>query len=200
VKGVAAPLPTNHPFYVLFEASGSDADRLRSEHEKLLEEAMNEGLLIDATISTSRASAAAIWRIRDSSVELGRTFGVGARVGLDVSLAIDRMEEYVLRVRSRIKELDPNAFAIVLGHAGDGNLHVTVYHHDTPEKHEAMEQLLYGMTREFDGSVSAEHGIGILKRPYLKLSRTEAELETMRMLKRTLDPHNILNPGRIFTL
>src|SRR5262249_53162350 len=127
VKGVAAPLVTNHPFYVLFEASGSDAERLRVEHEKLLEEAMNEELLIDATISTSRASAAAIWRIRDSSVELGRTFGVGARVGLDVSLAIDGMEQYALAVRSRIKQLDPNAFAIILGHVGDGNLHVTVY-------------------------------------------------------------------------
>ena len=87
-----------------------------------------------------------------------------------------------------------------MGHAGDGNLHVTVHHDDTPDKHDEMERLLYGMTREFDGSVSAEHGIGILKRPYLKLSRTEAELETMRMLKRALDPHNILNPGRIFTL
>ncbi len=126
---------------------------------------MNEGLLIDATLSTSRASAAAIWRIRDSSVELGRTFGVGARVGLDVSLAIDRMESYALTVRSRIKQLDPNAFAIIMGHAGDGNLHVTVYHDDTPDKHDEMERLLYGLTREFDGSVSAEHGIGILKRP-----------------------------------
>jgi FAD/FMN-containing dehydrogenase len=188
------------PKVMLFEASGSDADRLRADHEKLLEEAMNEGLLIDATISTSRASAAAIWRIRDSSVELGRTFGTISRIGLDVSLAIDRMEEYALTVRSRIKELDPNAFAIIMGHAGDGNLHVTAYHADTPDKHDDMERLLYGLTREFDGSVSAEHGIGILKRPYLKLSRTEAELETMRMLKRALDPHNILNPGRVFTV
>jgi len=200
VKGVAAPLPTNHPFYVLFEASGSDADRLHADHEKLLEEAMNEGLLIDATISTSRASAAAIWRIRDSSVELGRTYGVGARVGLDVSLAVDRMEDYALTVRSRIKEIDPNAFAVILGHVGDGNLHVSVYHDETPDKHEDMERLLYGMIRDYDGSVSAEHGIGILKRPYLKLSRTEAELETMRMLKRTLDQNNILNRGRVFVL
>ena len=161
---------------------------------------MNEGLLLDATISTSRASAAAIWRIRDSSVELGRTYGVGARVGLDVSLAVDQMEQYVLTLRSKIKEIDPDAFAISLGHVGDGNLHVSVYHDRTPDKHDEMERLLYGLTRDFDGSVSAEHGIGILKRPYLKLSRTEAELETMRMLKRTLDPNNILNPGRIFTL
>jgi len=200
VKGVSAPLPDHYPFYVLFEASGSDAERLRADQEKLLEEAMNEGLLIDATISTSRASAAAIWRIRDSSVELGRAFGATARVGLDVSLAIDRMEEYALTVRSRIKQLDPNAFEIIMGHAGDGNLHVTVHHADTPDKHDEMEQLLYGLTREFDGSISAEHGIGMLKRPYLKLSRTAEEIEAMRALKRALDPHNILNPGRIFTM
>jgi FAD/FMN-containing dehydrogenase len=200
VKGVAAPLPTQHPFYVLFEASGSDAERLRADHEKLLEEAMGEGLLLDATISTSRASAAAIWRIRDSSVELGHSFGKTARVGLDVSLAIDRMEDYAQTVRSRIKGLDANAFAIIMGHAGDGNLHVTAHHTDTPEKHEEMERLLYGITREFDGSISAEHGIGMLKRPYLKLSRTVEEIETMRALKRALDPNNILNPGRIFAV
>ena len=200
VKGVNAPLPTSHPFYVLFEASGSDADRLREDHEKLLEEAMNEGLLIDATISTSRASAAAIWRIRDSAVELGRTFNTPARISLDVSLAIDRMEAYALDVRARIRQVDPNAFAVIMGHAGDGNLHVSVYHPETPEKLEEMTKLSYNMIREYDGSVSAEHGIGILKRPYLKLSRTEAELETMRMLKRTLDPNNILNPGRVFVL
>jgi len=200
VKGVAAPLPTHHPFYVLFEASGSDAERLRADHEKLLEEAMSEGLLLDATISTSRASAAAIWRIRDSSVELGRTFGKTARVGVDVSLAIDRMEDYAQTVRSRIKELDANAFAIIMGHAGDGNLHVTAHHADTPGKHDEMERLLYSVTREFDGSISAEHGIGMLKRPYLKLSRTAEEIETMRALKRALDPNNILNPGRIFAV
>src|SRR5262249_8834829 len=196
-KGVAAPLPANHPFYVLFEASRREAERLRADHEKLLEEAMNEGLLLDATLSTSRASALAIWRIRDSSVELGRTFGTSARVGLDVSLAIDRMEDYALTIRSRIKQLDANAYAIVMGHAGDGNRHVTAYHPDTPDKHDEMEKLLYGITRDFDGSISAEHGIGILKRPYLKMSRTAEEIETMRALKRALDPNQILNPGRI---
>jgi FAD/FMN-containing dehydrogenase len=200
VKGVAAPLPTDHPFYVLFEASGSDAERLRADHQKLLEEAMAEGMLLDGTISTTRASAAAIWRIRDSSVELGRSFGTRARAGFDVSLAIDRMEEYANTIKARVKRLDANAFVIVFGHAGDGNLHLAVHHGDTPEKHDEVEMLVYSTTREFAGSISAEHGIGILKRPYLKMSRTEEEIETMRRLKRALDPHNILNPGRIFTV
>ncbi|MDQ8729545.1 FAD-binding oxidoreductase [Bradyrhizobium sp. LHD-71] len=197
VKGVTGPLPTHHPFYVLLEASGGDAERIRADLEALLEMAMGEGQILDATISTSNASAAAIWRIRDSSVELGRSFPYAARIGFDVSLAIDRMEDYADQIASRIKKIDPEAFAIVFGHAGDGNLHIGVHHEHTPERREEFEKLVYGITGEFGGSISAEHGIGISKRPYLKMSRTAEEIETMRTLKRALDPHNILNPGRI---
>jgi FAD/FMN-containing dehydrogenase len=99
-------------------------------------------------------------------------------------------------VDARIRAIDAGAFAIVFGHAGDGNVHIGLHHKDTPEKHDEFEKLVYGITGEFGGSISAEHGIGILKRPNLKMSRTEAEIETMR----TLDPKNILNPGRVFTL
>jgi FAD/FMN-containing dehydrogenase len=197
VPGVAGPLPTHHPFYVLLEASGGDAERVHADLEKLLEMAMAEEQIVDATISTSNASAAAIWRIRDSSVELGRTFPYAARIGFDVSLAIDRMEDYAGAIASRIREIDPRAFAVVFGHAGDGNLHIGVHHEHTPERREDLEKLVYGITGEFGGSISAEHGIGILKKPYLRMSRTAEEIETMRALKRALDPHNILNPGRI---
>jgi FAD/FMN-containing dehydrogenase len=197
VKGVTGPLPTHHPFYVLLEASGSDPERIHADLEKLLEIAMEEGQVVDATMSTSHASVAAIWRIRDSSVELGRTFPYPSKIGFDVSLAIDRMEDYAGAIASRIKQIDDKAFAVILGHVGDGNLHVAVHHEHTPERREELEKLVYGITGEFAGSISAEHGIGILKRPYLKLSRTAEEIETMRTLKRALDPHNILNPGRI---
>ncbi len=200
VKGVTGPLPTHHPFYVLLEASGDDAERIHADLEKLLETAMGDGAILDATLSTSHASAAAIWRIRDSSVELGRSFPYAARLGFDVSLAIEAMEDYANTIRARIRAIDPEAFAIVFGHAGDGNLHVGVNHEHTPERREEFEQLVYAITGEFGGSISAEHGIGITKRPYLKMSRTEAEIETMRTLKRALDPNNILNPGRIFTV
>jgi FAD/FMN-containing dehydrogenase len=200
VKGVTGPLPTHHPFYVLLEASGGDAERIHADLEKLLELAMEGNMILDATLSTSNASAAAIWRIRDSSVELGRSFPYAARLGFDVSLAIDRMEEYVDTVGARIKTLDPGAFAVAFGHAGDGNLHLGVHHEHTPQKHHDFEELVYGITGEFGGSISAEHGIGILKKPYLKMSRTAEEIETMRTLKRAMDPHNILNPGRIISV
>jgi FAD/FMN-containing dehydrogenase len=200
VKGVVGPLPTHHPFYVLLEASGGDAERIHEDLEKLLEMAMGDDLILDATLSTSNASAAAIWRIRDSAVELGRTFNQAARVGFDISLAIDCMDDYADTIGARIRKIDPKAFAIVFGHAGDGNLHVTVHHEDTPEKREEFEKLVYGITGEFGGSISAEHGIGVLKKPYLRMSRTAEEIETMRTLKRAMDPNNILNPGRIISV
>jgi FAD/FMN-containing dehydrogenase len=166
---------------------------------KMARKSLGGELILDATLSTSNASAAAIWRIRDSSVELGRSFPF-PRMGFDVSLAIDRMEEYADTLDARVKAIDPHAFTVVMGHVGDGNLHPSVYHEHTPDKHDEFEKLVYDLTGEFGGSISAEHGIGILKRPYLKMSRTEEEIETMRTLKRALDPRNILNPGRIFTM
>ena len=135
------------------------------------------------------------------SVELGRTFPYAARIGFDVSLAIDRMEEYAGAIGTRIKQIDPQG----------------VRHRVRPcrrrqpassacitsirrSKHEEFEKLVYGITGEFGGSISAEHGIGILKKPYLKMSRTAEEIETMRTLKRAMDPNNILNPGRIISV
>jgi FAD/FMN-containing dehydrogenase len=198
VRGVAAPLPANHPFYVLLEASGSDAERLRSDLEGMLETALEKGIILDATIASSGAAAAAIWKIRDSSVELGRAIGPNG-VGFDISLAIDRMEAFAEVVNRELKaKIDKDAYAIVFGHAGDGNLHVNAKYPPAVDKTEDVTKLVYGITADFAGSISAEHGIGLLKRPYLKLSRTEEEIETMRTLKRALDPHGILNPGRIF--
>ena len=198
VKGVAAPLPTNHPFYVLMESSGSDGERTRADLEKLLEEALGEDIILDATIASSGAAAAAIWRIRDSSVELSRAIAPSA--GFDISLAIDRMEAFADAIERGVKTIDKDAYAIVFGHAGDGNLHVNAKYSPLADKHEEMTKLVYGITGDFGGSISAEHGIGILKRPYLRLSRTAEEIETMRTLKRALDPHHILNPGRIFEI
>ncbi|MDF0498895.1 FAD-binding oxidoreductase [Bradyrhizobium yuanmingense] len=200
VIGVVRPLSTHYPFYVLIEASGEKADRIHSDLEKLLEIAMDNNIIVDATLSTSKGSAAAIWRIRDSALELGRTFAYVSRISFDVGLAIDQMDEFAKTISMRIKMIDAGAFAIIFGHAGDGNLHVDLHHENSPDRRKDLEKLVYQITGEFGGSISAEHGVGILKRPYLKISRTKDEIETMRALKRALDPNNILNPGRIFTM
>src|SRR5450432_978476 len=198
VKGVVAPLKAGSPFYVLMESSGSDGERLRGDVEKLLEEALGEGIITDATIASSGAAAAAIWRIRDSSVEVGRA--TAPSVGSDISLAIDQMEPFTIAIEKAIKKFDKDAIMTVLGHVGDGNLHVNAKYSPPADKHEEMKEVIYSTTADFGGSISAEHGIGIARRPYLKLSRTAEEIETMRTLKRALDPHHILNPGRVFEM
>ena len=196
VKGVVGPLPTHHPFYVLLEASGGDAERIHADLEKLLEMAMGDNLILDATdVDLERVGDGDLAHPRFRRSNSAARFPYAARIGFDVSLAIDRMEEYADTIGTRIKQIDPQAFAIVFGHAGDGNLHVGVHHEHTPEKHDEFEKLVYGITGEFGGSISAEHGIGILKKPYLKMSRTAEEIETMRTLKRAMDPNNILESG-----
>ena len=161
---------------------------------------MGDNLILDATVSTSNASATAIWRIRDSAVELGRSFPYAARMGFDVSLAIDRWRTMRIRSARASGRLIRQAFAIVFGHAATATCTSAVHHEHTPEKRDEFEKLVYGITGEFGGSISAEHGIGILKKPYLKMSRTAEEIETMRTLKRAMDPNNILNPGRIISV
>ena len=114
---------------------------------------MADNLVLDAILSSSNASAAAIWRIRNSSIELGRTFPFAARMGFDVSLAIDRMRTDVDTLDARVKAINPRAFTIVMGHAGDGNLHPSVYHEHTPDRHDEFEKLVYDVTGEFGGSI-----------------------------------------------
>ena len=198
VKGVVAPLKAGSPYYILMESSGSDGERLRSDVEKLLEEALGEGIITDATIASSGAAAAAIWRVRDSSVEVSRV--TAPSVGSDISLAIDQMEPFTKAIEKAIKKVDKDAVMTVLGHVGDGNLHVNAKYSPPADKQDEMKEIIYNTTADFGGSISAEHGIGIARKPYLKLSRTAEEIETMRRLKRALDPHNILNPGRVFDM
>ena len=104
------------------------------------------------------------------------------------------------RDEKAIKKVDKDAIMTVLGHVGDGNVHVNAKYSPPADKHEEMKEIIYSTTADFGGSISAEHGIGISRRPYLKLSRTPEEIETMRTLKRALDPHHILNPGRVFEM
>ena len=142
VKGVAAPLTAGSPFYILMESSGSDAERLRGDLEKLLEEALGEEIILDATIASSGAAAAAIWRVRDSSVEVSRA--TAPSVGSDISLAIDQMEPFTNAIEKAIKKIDKDAIMIVFGHVGDGNLHVNAKYSPPADKNEEMKEIIYG--------------------------------------------------------
>ena len=138
-----------------------------------------------------------IWGLRDSVVQFQRSFD--PQVGFDVSLPIGRMQEFVDSCRAALVARYPATRALWFGHIADSNLHICVKQEpDGPTKFE-VDEIVYGQVRDYGGSVSAEHGIGLLKRKYLVYSRTPEEIDVMRRIRAALDPAGILNPGKLFS-
>ncbi|MDB5914735.1 MAG: hypothetical protein JWP22_3410 [Ramlibacter sp.] len=195
--GRPAPIAPGHAFHVLVEASGTDARLLAANVERALHGALEQGLVADAVLAKSGAEIAELWRVRDLAIETSRL--LDPIVPFDVSVPIARMEAFLAEVAAATQAVDPRCDLLVFGHLADGNLHLAVHQPpDRPETFDAIEAAVYGVVGRFRGSISAEHGIGWLKREYLACSRSPAEIAMMRTLKAALDPRNILNRARIF--
>jgi FAD/FMN-containing dehydrogenase len=194
-----SPLGDSHPFSVLIEGQGGDQEADSARFEAALMEALELGMIEDAAIAKSQGERNAMWALRDDVAQTGRNAPIFT---YDVSLPIDRMEAYVEEVRAAIAaRWGSAATLIVFGHLGDGNLHLIAGVGSADgEAKAAVNAIVYDGVRKRQGSISAEHGIGLEKRDYLGYSRTPEELALMRRLKTTLDPNNILNPGKIFSL
>ena len=189
------PLEHGSPYYILVEALGSDQGNDSERFESVLENCYEDGLISDAAVATSRAERDKLWEMRDDVEQLQRH---APTFTFDVSLAIADMESYIAEVKSGLTGKWPDARCFVFGHLGDGNLHVVASVGDgSPETRLAVENFVYGPLRERAGSVSAEHGVGTEKQPYLDWSRTPEEMALMRLLKQTLDPKGLLNPGKV---
>jgi FAD/FMN-containing dehydrogenase len=190
------PLAPGHSYYVLVEALGGDADEDNARFERVLAAELENGTVADATIAKSKAECDAIWALRDDVLQVMRNAPIFT---FDVSLGIGEMEGYIDEIGQALRARWPAATMMVFGHLGDGNLHVIpgVGDGSSAARH-AVEEIVYGALRARGGSISAEHGIGLEKRAYLDYSRNAGEIALMRALKRTLDPQNILNPGKIF--
>jgi FAD/FMN-containing dehydrogenase len=190
------PLPQTYPYYVLVEAMGGDPQKDHERIEAALGQAYEEGLIADAVIAQSEAQRRQIWAIRD---DVAQTFRLGPTFVFDVSMRISKMQAYVDEVNKRLGARYPNFQNLTLGHMGDGNLHFVVsVGENTAEARETVERSVYEPLAAIEGSVSAEHGVGLEKKPYLSICRSPAEVALMRALKQTLDPKRILNPGKIF--
>jgi FAD/FMN-containing dehydrogenase len=197
VEGVKAPLSPEHAFYVLVESMGGDQARDQDRFEDLLGEALEKGFIADAVIAKSQGETDDLWRVRDGLAEALAT--QQPAVGFDVSLLIEDMEYFAAEVDRRLKAAWPDAVVYTGGHLGDGNLHLGAKAGNLdPQPKKAIDDIVYGLVGELGGSVSAEHGIGMLKRDYLSKSRNPAELALMRTLKQSMDPKGLLNPGRVF--
>jgi len=185
-------LEYGHGVYVLIEALGADptADRERFEH--VLSEAMEQGLVVDAAIAKSEAERNTMWAPREDVFQMDR---YGTNHSFDVSLAIADMPRYLDAFRGALRGQFPDARTFVFGHVADGNLHISVCAGDGDVQ--TIERCVYEPLRSITGSISAEHGIGLERKPYLEISRTQAEIATMRALKAALDPRGILNPGKV---
>ena len=191
------PLPGGHSHYVLLEASGTDPEADAARFEAVLGECLERGLIADAAIAASGAQADAMWAVRD---DIEGLFAYAApSVTFDVSLPITAMAGYVAGVEAKVREeWDAETKFIVFGHIGDGNLHLIIgpRPYDAAAHHRA-EEIVYQALVPHHGSVSAEHGIGLEKREWLTITRSEAEIALMRTLKAALDPQGILNPGKV---
>ena len=196
VGGAAKQIGDSHPFYGIVETLGADQEREAEVFAAALMRAHEDGLLADALIAKSGAESAAIWRIRD---EVEHLFELGQVMFFDVSLTTSPMADYVALVRGRVAALPFDGHFFAYGHLGDGNLHFSVTLRGDIEPHRrAIEQAIYEPLAALGGSVSAEHGIGLEKQPWLDISRSENEIALMRRLKHALDPKGLLNRDKIF--
>lgn len=184
-----------HPLYALIEIeTANEADGI-ARLEAVLTQAMESGLVQDAAIAQSNREAQDFWAIRDGVADFPDLLKKSA--AFDVSVPTSVMERFVADVDKALAERFDHYENMVFGHLGDNNLHFLVSTPD-PDDYAQINAAIYTTVGQYQGSVSAEHGIGVLRKDYLAHSRNPAEIGLMRQLKTSLDPNNILNPGRVF--
>ena len=190
------PFEKQHRAYVILELTGNHQQRDAELMEEFLSQQMEDGLISDVVIAQSESQADQIWSIRHGIGE--HTSTIEPVINYDVSIPLGRMDAFAEQLLATMNAQYPHAAVSLFGHIGDSNLHVVIGRYRDGE-FDALKDYVHELTGQFNGSVSAEHGIGRLKTGYLSLSRTDEEIALMKLLKATLDPHNILNRGRVLT-
>ena len=198
IPNTRCPFTRDHEFFVLLDAdTASSTDNL----EATLHSAFDRGVVEDVVIAKSTSEAAALWRIRHSISEAQKI--EGASLKHDISVPIGRIGEFVQRCERELTLQFADVRPVVFGHVGDGNLHYNVSQPIGMDRErfaaegEAITTAIYELVSEMNGSISAEHGIGVLKKDQLLRYRSSEEIALMRTLKKALDPANTLNPGKV---
>ncbi|MDO9294738.1 FAD-binding oxidoreductase [Bradyrhizobium sp.] len=191
------PVSQDHPYYVLVESLGANAGPDSERFVAALGSALEANLISDAAVAKSENDRRAFWALRD---DVAQVVVGGMPVVFDISLPINAMEQYVATLSQDLQSTIGEHRLWIFGHLGDGNLHVIVQVQlkDYLALRPKIEAVVYGPLGKLGGSISAEHGIGLEKKPYLSVCRSDTEMAVMRRLKTALDPAGILNPGKIF--
>jgi FAD/FMN-containing dehydrogenase len=200
-SGCRDPLPQVHPWYVLIELSSQARSGLRAVMEEILAEGLERGLVVDATIAESLDQGKMFWRIRELFGEVQRY--EGGSIKHDVSVPVAAVPAFISEATAAVIKLIPGARPLPFGHLGDGNIHYNVTQPVGADKAAYLERwhdvnaVVFEVVAKHGGSISAEHGIGMIKRDLLPKVKDPVAYELMRTLKRTLDPKGILNPGKV---
>ena len=200
-RGVRDPLPEPHPWYVLLELSSPAREGLRATLEDLLTTAADQGLVTNATIAESLEQTNSFWHLRETLPETQKP--EGGSIKHDVSVPVAAMPDFLDQASAAVTALIPGARPCPFGHLGDGNVHFNLSQPvgaDTDvflARWYEVNALVHGIVAKFGGSISAEHGVGVMKRELLPGVKDPVALEMMRAIKRTLDPKGILNPGKV---
>jgi FAD/FMN-containing dehydrogenase len=202
IEGAHDPLDAAHEWYVLLEIGVGRADvGLRDAVESELAAAMQAGEISDAVVATNDAQREAFWRLRELIPEAQRKEGVGVKH--DISVTTSELPRFIVEGAALVAQIAPTARLVAYGHLGDGNLHFNV---NAPAEGDArafmrhadaITRAVHDLVARFGGSFSAEHGIGRLKRDELLRYKNPVAIELMRTLKHALDPHDIMNPGKV---
>ncbi|MEX6632219.1 FAD-binding oxidoreductase [Hyphococcus lacteus] len=195
------PLGDKHPVYVLAEFSSGVGVGLRNSVESMLAKALEQGIINDATIAENEAQADGLWRIRHAISEATNGEGLGARH--DVSVGTSDIPAFINKANKTVAAIAPGVRFVTFGHIGDGNIHYNVLAEEGAakdalnDKRATIEQAVYDIIGEFGGSISAEHGVGRHRREDIAARKSPVELNMMRAIKNALDPHGIMNPGKM---
>lgn len=202
LDGGRDPLAKPAPWYVLIEVSSGDAvETVRPRIEEVLAAAMKAGEAEDGVLAASAAQADELWRMRTALSEVQKQ--EGGSIKHDVSVPIAAIPEFMEEAARIVEELVPGARPVPFGHLGDGNIHFNISQPEGADKQafldrwEEISAAIHGLVARFNGSISAEHGIGRMKKALLPGVKSAVELDMMRAIKRTLDPNGILNPGKV---
>ena len=201
-SGTVRPLAGDHDTYVLIELSSPQAEAdLAATLETILGAAIEDGSIDDATIGASEAQNAALWRLREQLSDVQRH--EGGSIKHDVSVPVSRVADFIETASAACEAAMPALRVCAFGHVGDGNIHFNLSQPVGMDKAaflaewERFNRIVHDIVAAMNGSIAAEHGIGLIKRDELLLYKDPVAVELMRTLKRALDPQNILNPGKV---